>query len=71
MTRMPCVSIAGRVATGLVITDQIRLCRGQIVIGHLAPTAKGGNRSAEVVPLVVRLGLLQVQPGSVASGVVS
>src|SRR5882724_3954990 len=34
------------------------------------PSHQGGNRSAEVVPLVVRLGLPQVQPGSVASGVV-
>ena len=38
------------------------------------PSHQGGNRSADVVPLVVllvvRLGLPQVQPGSVASGVV-
>ena len=38
------------------------------------PSHQGDNRSADVVPLVVplvvRLGLLQVQPGSVASGVV-
>ena len=38
------------------------------------PSGQGDNQSVEVVPvlvpLVVRLGLLQMQPGSVASGVV-
>jgi len=34
------------------------------------PSCQGGNQSAEVVLLVVRLGLPQVQPGLVALGVV-
>ena len=34
------------------------------------PSHQGGNQSAEVVPLVLRLGFPQVQPGSVALGVV-
>ena len=63
-------STAGRVATGPVDTRSGTVVQGPDSNWESGPSRQGGHQSAEVVPLVLRLGFLQVQPGSVALGVV-
>src|SRR5882724_12343869 len=70
MTRGALHSTAGRVAMGLVDNRLDTVVQGLDSNWASGPSCQGGNQSAEVVPLVVRLGLPQVQPGSGASGVV-
>ena len=63
-------STAGRVATGPADNRLDTVVQGPDSNWASGPSHQGGNRSAGMVPLVAQLGVLQVQPGLVASGAV-